>query len=120
MCYTLFVDGMAINRMPNAEGRVYSFKKGGNMETGTKLPEIRLGEIAMLAYLAKKREEGITLRPKEIRRGILNEAKKHGVSAVEAALFAKFVLEKMYDESVKEIDSIIIGGSNLPDENGQG
>lgn len=70
------------------------------------LSKERKGEIALIAFLAKKREEGATLKPREIKRQVLNEAKKIGVPPCDAACFAKIVLEKIYNEAIDEINSI--------------
>ncbi len=82
------------------------------------LTEERKGEIAMIAYLEKKRVDGIILKPKEIKRNLINEAKKAeakkaGISTAEIALFTKIVIETIYKESMSEIDSLIVDLKDL-------
>lgn len=72
------------------------------------LSKERMGEIALIVLLSKVRRDGITFKPEEIRRQILNEAKKLGLEKVEAALFAKAVATEIFKESMAKIDSIII------------
>lgn len=89
------------------------------MDTSSKLSKERVGEIAIIAFLQIKRREGIILRPGEVKRDISNEAKRHGLHPVEVALFAKFVTEEIYKESMQELDSVI-ATQERPRKNGQG
>lgn len=70
------------------------------------LEKARIGEIAMLLLLKKSEEEGISLKPKEIRREIMNGARKLGISNYESAQFAKIVIKSVYDKTMDALDGI--------------
>jgi hypothetical protein len=70
------------------------------------LDEKRLGEIATTILQNKLEEEGIQLKPKEIRRDIINLAKKYQIKPSEVAEFFKIGLEKALKKVLAEIGKI--------------
>lgn len=70
------------------------------------LSKEKLGEIAMLALVAKFKEEGLMLRPKEVKRQISNVAKKLGITPAEFAEFCKVVYKELYTETMEELEKI--------------
>lgn len=67
----------------------------------------RLGEIALLVLKKQKLEnEGITLKPKGVKREIYNTAKKFGVSAQEVAQLFKLILDEAYEKTMAELNKI--------------
>lgn len=70
------------------------------------LTEERAGQIAMIALQMKMEEGGIRLIPKEIKRDMINEAKKLGISAPELAQFVKIAITKAFNKTIAELDSI--------------
>lgn len=70
------------------------------------LSQERIGQIAMLALVAKFGEEGLMLRPKEVKRQISNTAKKLGITPAEFAEFCKIVYEELYTKTMEEFEKI--------------
>ena len=70
------------------------------------LTQDRIGQIALLALQKRMEENGISLNPKELKRGIHNEAKELGIPAPELAEFAKVVYKKAFEKTMAELDSI--------------
>ncbi len=68
----------------------------------------RIGQVAML-FLQRKLEDdgGLRLRPKEVRREIINVSKRLGITPQESAELAKVILKTAYDKTVAELDAIL-------------
>lgn len=71
------------------------------------LPEQRLNEIATMRLVLYYRENGVMLRPGEVKREIHNMAKKLGVTPQEVAECARFIYSKIFEETMEVVDSII-------------
>lgn len=71
------------------------------------LTKERIGEISLIILLENRRNEGIPLKPKEIKRIIKNGAKKSDIPVNELAEYTKFFLEKLYQETIAELDKLI-------------
>lgn len=68
----------------------------------------RLGEIALLIIKRQKLEkEGVTMKPKEIKREVHNAAKRFGVKPQEVAELFKLVLDEAYEKTLTELEAII-------------
>lgn len=75
------------------------------------LSKERQGELAMLAVIAMKESEGLTLKPKEIKREVKHAADKLKVASVmEIAEFYKIIATEIFEKTIKELDVIINSG----------
>lgn len=73
------------------------------------LTQERIGQIAMAALKQKMGEEGggLRLNPKTVKRQVSNEAKSLGVSPGEAAEFVMILIKEAYEDTMKELQSMI-------------
>lgn len=76
------------------------------------LSKERLGEIALRALQENMEQEGIRLRPKEIRREVHNEAKRLMITEREAAELITTIIEAAYQKTMAELQRFI----HVPDE----
>jgi hypothetical protein len=76
------------------------------------LAKDRQGDIAFNMLLTDALEEGITLKPKELKREIVNRAKKYGTTPAEMAQITKLGILEATHRSVLILDAII--AANLP------
>jgi len=73
------------------------------------LSKERIGELAMLALIAKLEDEGLALRPKEAKRQVANAAQKLNIPASEFAEFSIVVYEKSYTHMIEQLNKIAAG-----------
>ena len=66
----------------------------------------RLGQLGLQILQQKMEEDGIRLHPKEMRREILNQAKKYGVPPHELAELAKMAIKAAYDKTMAVLEAI--------------
>ncbi|MFH1990338.1 MAG: hypothetical protein ABIJ19_00570 [Patescibacteria group bacterium] len=69
------------------------------------MDEIRKGQIALLLFKQRMREQGIRFKP-NMRREVANEAKNIGITVDEAMEFLEIVIGEMFDEAFKKEFSI--------------
>lgn len=67
------------------------------------------GEIAMAILLSKIEQEGFTLKPKEVKREIVNSAKKLQIPVNKLGEFYKIFMKILYEKTTVELDKIITG-----------
>lgn len=65
------------------------------------MDEIRKGQIALLLFKQRMREEGIRIKP-NMRREVANEAKKIDIPVEEAMEFLEEISREMFDEAFKK------------------
>ena len=70
----------------------------------------RTGQIALLILQEKMLKEGINLQPKEVRRDVINNANKFGVSFSEMADFYRFILNIAYQRTMQELGMLPSSG----------
>ena len=68
----------------------------------------RLGELGLKALELKLVEDGVHLKPKEIKRQITNNAKQLGIPVHEAAEFTLHMIEKIYRRTEQELTYLIM------------
>ena len=66
----------------------------------------RKGEIAFLLLMDKLRSEGVSLKPKEVRREVINRANKFHLSFSEMREFTEVVLRQLFDETMRELGQL--------------
>ena len=76
----------------------------------------RQGEIAFNMLLVDALEAGITLKPKELKREIVNRAKKYGTTPAEMAEMMKLGILEAVHRSVTILDAIISENRPLSDD----
>jgi hypothetical protein len=84
------------------ENNVVLNKNGGHM----RLSKERIGEIAFLSLVSKFKQEGLSIKPKEIRRNASESAKKLGIPLDEFAEFAKILYKELYDANLDELNKL--------------
>jgi hypothetical protein len=62
------------------------------------ITKARMGEIALMIFKQRLREDGIRLKP-NFRREVGNEAQKTGIPAAELAEFAEIVIRELVEEA---------------------
>jgi hypothetical protein len=68
----------------------------------------RINELGMIILLDKMERDGLHLNPKEIKRDLANNAKKHKIPVEELAQFLKYVTEVMFNRVNRELDELIL------------
>ncbi|HUC88470.1 MAG TPA: hypothetical protein VMR49_00365 [Candidatus Paceibacterota bacterium] len=71
------------------------------------LTKERINEIAFFVLMDKMEHEGLPLKPKEVKRAVINNAKKSGIPTNEVAEFAKVMFEELYKKTIAEFDKVI-------------
>lgn len=66
----------------------------------------RKNELAMIALLEIKRNEGILMKPKEVKRQVKEASQRHKIPEKEIAEFYLFVVKKISDETIAELEKI--------------
>lgn len=67
---------------------------------------IRLNELAMLALLEIKRNEGLSMKPKEAKREVKEASQRHKIPEKEIAELYLFIAKKISDETIAELEKI--------------
>ena len=71
------------------------------------LSKERKGEIAFIFLKQKIEEQGITLKPNEVRRSIVNKAKQLGISEAETAEFLIDIVTDIFNLSIKKANHFV-------------
>lgn len=70
------------------------------------LSKERIGQIAFLALVEKFKQEGLSIKPKEIKRNASESAKKLGITVAEFAEFAKILYKELYEANLVELNKL--------------